>query len=109
MPTCYFRLAIRLMMVAAFLPSTCELLFSQTGAEPPRSTASVPDLTGIWDQPRGTLAGYDKPGFSITREDPPMTAWAAEQWKAIREGPKRNRFDRGNENMDPSYTHCLPF
>ena len=38
-----------------------------------------------------------------------MTPWAAEKYKLIRQGPKRNEFDRGNENWDPSYHHCMPF
>jgi len=80
---------------------------TQTGA----SKASTPDLSGIWARPeaRGPRAGYENPGFSITRESPSMTPWAEAKWKAVRVGPKRNEFDRGNENWDPSDIHCLPW
>jgi len=77
----------------------------QSGAAKP----SVPDLSGVWEIPRGVRAGYRNPGYSVTAEKPSMTPWGEERYRLARDGPKRNQFDRGNENRDPSYIHCLPF
>jgi hypothetical protein len=91
---------------------------AQTGQKPEAAKASIPDLSGTWGVAHGPRAGYSNPGYSMTNVEPEMTPWAAEQYKKIREGaipkdPERfkrvGNFDRGNEKLDPSEIHCLPW
>ena len=96
-------------LILAVMLALSPVVFAQVGAQAEGTKASAPNLSGIWRIPRRPRAGYENPGFSITREEPSMTPWAAAKWKAIREGPKRNQYDRGNENWDPTEIHCLPF
>ena len=92
--------------------------FAQAGERSGTGKSSIPNLSGTWGVAHGPRAGYTNPGYSMTREEPSMTPWAAEQYKKIREGttprdPERLRrvgnFDRGNEKLDPSEIHCLPW
>ena len=91
---------------------------AQSGEQPGAAKSSIPDLSGTWGVAHGPRAGYTNPGYSMTNVEPEMTPWAAEQYKKIREGtmpkdPERlkrvGKFDRGQEKLDPSEIHCLPW
>ena len=97
-------LALAVVAVLVFSPA----LFTQTSAPSGGAKAARPDLSGMWRIPTGPRAKLNS-GFSFTFDEPPTTPEGAEKLKAIRSGPKRNQYDRGNENWDPADTHCLPW
>ena len=61
------------------------------------------DLSGLWILHRGRSA---LPDFAFTREEPPMTAWAEEKYKAARPAAGPRKTTPKNSN-DPVYG-CFP-
>ena len=96
-----------ILVVVAML-AISSLIPAQT---PERSgaTKGPPDLSGVWDRPRGGAGGGAAaiPGFGFAREEPAMLPWAAEKYKAARTGPLRNPFDKGIDELDPNIS-CFP-
>jgi len=100
---------------AAFAPA----LLAQTPARPGAAKPAT-DLSGVWDRPRApgdvALGAADAqaterrrgniPRQVFTREEPPMTPWAAEKFRAAREG-KEDDYEDGRDELDPSY-NCFP-
>ena len=104
--------------VLAFSPA----LLAQTPA-PPRSggAKSTPDLSGVWyadglvslapdagaETVAKEIAAGRIPRFGFSVGEPPMQPWAAERYKASREGMSSN--ERGKHDGDPIlYPYCLP-
>jgi len=95
-------------------------LFAQTAARPGAATER-PDLSGIWTQGGnvglGPLAGAEAaareiaagrtPRFAFTKEEPPMQPWAAERYRANREGHGPGEPGR-NERNPVLYPYCMP-
>ena len=101
----------------AFAPVSQAQTAGQSGA--PKAT---PDLSGVWDNthldvrkggpadgpPGGFIGPGDIPTFGFTKEEPAMTPWAAEIYKANRKGVIRGPWDRGNDEIDPTHS-CFPY
>ena len=62
---------------------------------------ATPDLSGVWDRAPG--GGH---GFTVMPEVLPMQPWAAEYYKAAREGAS-NPLMAGRDDMNPSF-NCFP-
>ena len=104
-------------VMLAFLPG----LHAQTPARPGSGGAqATSNLSGVWDPGIGTspspfapseagardIAAGRVPMFGFTREEPPLQPWAAEKYKAAREGRAPN--ERGREEIDPiMYPYCM--
>jgi len=79
-------------------------------AQPPRmrqaqSSPATPDFTGIWEKSRSTFPGGSD---RFAPEEPPMTAWAEERYRAARQGVL-HPLDQGREDVDPMlYPYCMP-
>jgi hypothetical protein len=101
-PTRAFRF---LLTFLAALPAV-SLLHAQT-AEPreakAQTQASSPDLSGIWNR-RGS-ANTRYLGYAFTKDEPPMTPWALERFKANR--PSFGPHGVVDPN-DPTYSCFLP-
>jgi hypothetical protein len=79
------------------------------------------DLSGIWNQGGnlglGPIGGADAaareiaagriPRFAFSKEEPPMQPWAAERYKANREGMEPGEIAK-NERNQVLYPYCLP-
>jgi hypothetical protein len=96
-----------------------------------QASKAAPDLTGVWDRPpltTGSPAGAPGggsaaanpaanrargvgpdgvPNFGFTVDEPPMTPWAAEKYKAARSGPSMRAYDKGIDELDPMIS-CFP-
>lgn len=100
-----------------------------------QASKPAPDLTGVWDRPpltTGSSAGASAgaagggsapanpaanrargvgpdgvPNFGFTADEPPMTPWAAEKYKAARSGPSMKPYDKGSDELDPMIS-CFP-
>jgi len=83
--------------------ATLELAAQQAA---PRTPDGKPDLSGLWvrtDDTPGSLGNAD----SFTDEEPPMTPWAAQRYRAAREGVPDG--DQGREDLDPAlWPYCMP-
>jgi hypothetical protein len=69
------------------------------------STNPSPDLSGVWVlSPQTEASAYSN--FALSKEDPPMTAWAEEKYKAAKPvfGPNKKSAQDSN---DPVYG-CFP-
>jgi len=78
------------------------------------------DLSGVWDRPGAAKESPTGAGFTqaaqarlgilprqvFTDQEPPMTPWAAEKFKAARAG-KDDLYEDGRDELDPSY-NCFP-
>jgi hypothetical protein len=72
------------------------------------STAS-PDLSGVWNLRGGPGARYL--GYSFTAEEPPMTAWAEERFKANKPSFGPRAVEDSNDPVNPttlSAVGCFP-
>ena len=101
----------------AFAPGNQAQTAGQSGA-----ARVIPDLSGVWDNthldvrkggpadgpPGGFIGPGDIPTFGFTKEEPAMTPWAAEIYKANRTGVIRGPWDRGNDEIDPTHS-CFPY
>jgi hypothetical protein len=81
---------------------------------------SAPDLSGVWDRPGAareapTGAGLAEVSARRTRilprqafsfDEPPMQPWAAEKYRAAREGAE-DIYESGKDEIDPTY-NCFP-
>ena len=66
-----------------------------------RIAGHAADLSGVWTK-------LDVPHRHFNAENiPPMLPWAAEQFKAIREGVERPN-DQGRDDLDPVVIECAP-
>ena len=109
-------------LLAAVMLAFSASLLAQTRTEPGSGgVKATPDLSGVWDPGIGTspspfapseagardIAAGRVPMFGFTREEPPLQPWAAEKYKAAREGRAPNQ--RGREEIDPiMYPYCMP-
>ena len=96
----------------------------QTSAKAePAAAKSVPDLSGIWEPHRPVavtaetalcgirtvcdeLQGTKTPLMEAKPEEAELQPWAAEKYKAVREG--RGPTDFGRQSLDPNFTGCMP-
>ena len=74
-------------------------------AQTPAAPGSAPDLSGIWLL-AGGMNEWETQGRRFRPEDPPLQAWALEQFKANRAGLSPG-FDGALDTMDPN-TYCFP-
>ena len=97
---------------------------AQTSAKPaPRASNAIPDLSGIWEPHRPVavtadralcgirtvcdeLLGTNTPLMDAPAEEPEMQPWAADKYKAVRQG--RGPTDFGRQSLDPNFTGCMP-
>src|SRR5258706_14343990 len=109
MPTFFIRSFYSAVAILAFSPT---LIFGQS-VQQQAAVKAPPDLSGVWDPGGGGGVGPDAaaqtgarelaagrvPIFGFITGEPPMQPWAAERYKANREGMKPP--DRGRETADP--------
>jgi hypothetical protein len=71
----------------------------------PQTKTQVPDLAGVWRQ-HAPDSARSYSGFAFIKDEPPMTPWAAERYKAAKPtfGPKAVPVEESNS---PDYT-CMP-
>ena len=117
-----FRRSI--LTVVAVVASSLPLL-PQTPAGPGSGRASAtPDLSGVWslgdpaiatgsspfvasETAARDIAARRVPSFGFSTEEPPMQPWAAEKYKAVRQG--RAPHAAGPDEQDPTMPpYCLP-
>ncbi len=89
----------------------------------PGATGAIPDVSGIWEPHRPVavtaddalcgirtvcdeLRGTNTPLMAAAPEEPEMQPWAAEKYKAVREG--RGATDFGRQSLDGNFTGCMP-
>lgn len=102
------RIAASLPLAAALGFALCVSVLAQNtekpGAEPESKPAPVHDLSGTWAlrAPRG--AGFGWYNYALIADEPPMTPWAEERFKANR--PSFGPHPQEDSN-DPGYS-CLP-
>src|SRR5262245_52883167 len=91
------RTIARLATIAVALALT-NFLLAQTSRNPVASAArgaeSTPNFSGVWSPARGTVRGFGDVNSA------PMLPWAAEKYKAVREGVE-DPADSGNDDLDP--------
>jgi hypothetical protein len=101
-------------------------MHAQTSAKPgPAAAKAIPDLSGSWEAHRQVpitaetalcgirlvcngllgVAGAREP-MAEKPEEPEMQPWAAEKYKAAREG--RAPYEFGRQDLDPTFTGCMP-
>lgn len=91
---------VRLILAGTVLLAFSPVLFAQTAPQS-GSDREAPDLSGMWLKEQGF-------GFRVVGEEPAMLPWAAERYKASREGA-RNPTDRATNDIDPiQYPFCMP-
>ncbi len=96
------------------------LLFSQTAKQPagakPRSKTSVngtqpkaatPNLTGLWAETRPPASAGDYWVYEFSTQEPPMTPWGEEQYRAAKPSFGPNGVSIADTN-DPVYHGCVP-
>jgi hypothetical protein len=99
-------------------------VYPQTSAKAePAPAKAIPDLSGIWEPHRPVavtadtalcgirtvcdeLRGTSTPLMEARPDEPEMQPWAAEKYKAVREG--RGPTDFGRQSLDPNFTGCMP-
>ena len=71
------------------------------------SSAQAHDLSGVWmkDRPSATALQYWVYTFNL--EEPPMTAWGEEQYKAAKPSSGTHPYPLAETN-DPVYKGCVP-
>ena len=89
--------------VLALISAQC---VNQPGAPSGQTTSATPDLSGVWSRV-GTAPGPGAARSLNPTEAPSMTPWAAERFKAIREGTG-GPGDKGRDDLDPVITTCSP-
>jgi hypothetical protein len=100
------RLALTAAIVLALSIAVMPRLAPELRAAPPQTSASSPDLTGIWSPPR-TPKGFLPYNFSA-ETPPPMQTWAAKRCELV--GCGTGPLGRANDdNMDPYLTSCAPY
>ena len=101
---------LRLAVAACLIASGAERCLAQSA--PQRAASSVPagqsDISGVWvllpaaRQVPGTITDRFSP------DEPPMTAWALERYRAARKGLENLPNEQGRDAIDPIlYPRCL--
>src|SRR5712691_8789074 len=103
-------------LVALALLATSPGMHAQTSAKPgPGAASAIPDLSGNWEAHRQVpitaatalcgirnvcngLLGISGQPMGERSEEPEMQPWAAEKYKAVKEGRVRN----------PTFAGCMP-
>jgi hypothetical protein len=72
-----------------------------------RAAARVPNLSGVWMQDRPPATATQFWVYEFSEEEPPMTPWGQQQYKASKSsfGPHPYPLEETN---DPVYNHCSP-
>ena len=120
---------MRIRLIGSVLEALALLAISpamqaQTSAKPGSAGASaIPDLSGSWEGHRPVpvtaetalcgirvvcngLLGVTGPPMGELAEEPEMQPWAAEKYKAARQGRGPNDF--GRQDLDPTFAGCMP-
>jgi len=104
------RWASGMLFLAAALAASPEVfaqVLAQSAAQP------VPDFSGVWERrgmgpgPEPGIGPDGAPAFGLTKEEPPLLPGALEQYRAVRTGPLRNRYDKALDEFDPGL-YCFP-
>jgi hypothetical protein len=92
-------------LVAAAAVGFSPMMFAQTAARPAaarKAAAAGPrDLAGVWVRARGYGRAFNP------KEEPPMQPWAAERFRAAREGIT-DPAQQGRDELDPVIARCDP-
>jgi len=90
--------------LATLLPSAAPSNATQAGTSKDENAASPKSLSGTWalSAPRGPGQGWYN--YALIGDEPPMTAWAEEKFKANKPSFGPNPHEESN---DPAYS-CLP-
>jgi len=96
------------------------LLFSQTVKQPAeaksqsrtsvsgaRHKAAAPNLTGLWAETRPPASAGDYWVYEFSTQEPPMTPWGEEQYRAAKPSFGPNGVSIADTN-DPVYHGCFP-
>jgi hypothetical protein len=95
-----------LIMVLGVAPLMSAQCTNQSAAPQARTAAGTPDFSGVWSRV-GLAPGPGSARSLNPTEPPPMTPWAAEKFKAVREGTG-GPGDKGRDDLDPLITTCAP-
>jgi hypothetical protein len=87
------RLIRSMLAVTAAALCSSPVLFAQA--------ARTPDLSGVWVRAQGYGRSFNP------KEVPPMQPWAAERFRAVREGISDPN-QQGRDELDPVITSCAP-
>ena len=111
-------------IVALTLLAISPAMQAQTSAKTgPGAATAIPDLSGSWEGHRPVpvtaetalcgirvvcngLLGVAGPPMGELAEEPEMQPWAAEKYKAARQGRGPNEF--GRQDLDPTFSGCMP-
>jgi hypothetical protein len=80
---------------------------SETAAPSPQSSSAKPNLSGIWAESRPPAAANQYWIYSFIPQEPPMSPWGEEQYRAAKPsfGPRSVAIAETN---DPVYHGCFP-
>jgi hypothetical protein len=99
MQNCFVRATLAGIAALVFSPVLLAQSAKQSEAATARMAGHPADLTGVWTGIRGSGRTF--------AEEPPMTPWAAEKYKAAREGMDPHD-TQGGPLADPIITACAP-
>jgi hypothetical protein len=96
-----------ILVVTAWAASPLLLCAQESGAA--KNQASTPDLSGVWNKKNMPGARYG--GYTFSAEEPSMTPWAQEKFKANKPSFGPRSVEDSNDPVNPttvSATGCFP-
>ena len=91
------------LILAAAVAFPSILLAQQTGAAKP--SGSTPDLSGVWN--RRNMPGARYQGYTFSAEEPSMTPWAAEKFKANKPSFGPRMVEDSNDPVNPTTINAM--
>ena len=88
-------------MRGRFIGSILAVAAVALGFSPATFAQTTPDLSGVWVRAQGYGRSFNP------KEAPPMQPWAAERFRAVREGITDPN-QQGRDELDPVITSCAP-
>src|ERR1700686_3075120 len=95
------------LVVAALVASPLVLCAQESAAA--KTQASTPDLSGVWN--KKNMPGTRYGGYTFSAEEPSMTSWAQEKFKANKPSFGPRSVEDSNDPVNPttvSATGCFP-
>lgn len=95
--------------VAVFASGMVGQTAEQTKTTAAPAASSAPDLSGVWELHPGPGARYQL--YSLTKDEPPMTPWAEERFKAAKPSFGPRSVEDSNDPVNPTTLNavgCFP-
>ncbi len=95
---------IRLTVLLAAVFTTPSIVLAQ-GTPPVKAPAATPDLSGVWNRRNTPGARYG--GYTFSAEDPVMTPWAQEKFKANKPSFGPRSVEDSNDPVNPTTVNAM--